>query len=138
MFEEYARLLFTFIRGTSANTVRMGWAPTLTWLRWGPKMQQHRRILQPAFSKAHVAQYQEHQKKQAALCMRNILDDAVNWQRATRQFAVAVMLNIAYGIDIDGPRSPWIKIAEDSAAAVGNSGAPASSIIDRFPASMCY
>jgi cytochrome P450 len=113
----------------------MGWAPTLTWLRWGPKMQQHRKILQPAFSKAQVRQYQDNQQRQALICLRNMLDDQVNYLSAIRRFAVAIVLNISYGIDVESPDSPWIKIADDAAEAISNSGAPASSIIDRFPAS---
>ncbi|CAK7216730.1 hypothetical protein SCUCBS95973_002905 [Sporothrix curviconia] len=112
----------------------MGWAPTLTWLRWGPQMHRHRKILQPAFSKAQVRQYQDNQQKQALLCLRSILDDPGNWNLAVRRFAVAIVLNIAFGVDVDGPNSPWIKIADDAAEAISNSGAPASSILDRFPA----
>lgn len=113
----------------------MGWAPTLTWLRWGPKMQQHRKILQPAFSKAQVRQYQDNQERQALICLRNMLDDQANYLSAIRRFAVAIVLNISYSIDVESPDSPWIKIADDAAEAISNSGAPASSIIDRFPAS---
>ena len=116
---------------------RMGWAPTLTWLRWGPRMQRHRRILQPAFSKSQVRQYQDNQKKQALLCLKSIADDPNSWNNAIRRFAVAIVLNISFGVDVDGPDSPWIKIADDAAEAISNSGAPASSIVDRFPASKC-
>lgn len=113
----------------------MGWAPTLTWLRWGPQMQKHRKILQPAFSKSQIGQYQDNQRRQALLCLHSLLDSDADWNSAVRRFAVAIVLNISYGIDVEGPDSPWIKIADDAAAAIGNSGAPASSIIDRFPAS---
>lgn len=115
----------------------MGWAPTLTWLRWGPRMQRHRKILQPAFSKSQVRQYQENQRKQALLCLRSILDDPANWNSSIRRFAVAIVLNIAFGVEVEGLNSPWIKIADDAADAISNSGAPASSIVDRFPASTC-
>ncbi|EFX00004.1 cytochrome p450 monooxygenase [Grosmannia clavigera kw1407] len=112
----------------------MGWAPTLTWLRWGPQMQRHRRVLQPAFSKTQVRQHQDSQQKEALICLHNILDDAENWTGSIRQFAVAIVLNIAFGIDVDGPCSPWIKTADDAADAIGHSGAPARSIVDQFPA----
>lgn len=112
----------------------MGWAPTLTWLRWGPRMQRHRKVLQPAFSKSQVRQYQDNQKKQALLCLKSISNDPNSWNNAIRRFAVAIVLNISFGVDVDGPDSPWIKIADDAAEAISNSGAPASSIVDRFPA----
>lgn len=113
----------------------MGWAPTLTWLRWGPKMQLHRKILQPAFTKSQVRQYEDSQRRQALLLMSSFLDDAASWNSAVRRFAVAIVLRISYGLEVNGTDSPWIKIADDAAAAIGNSGAPASSIMDRFPAS---
>lgn len=99
-------------------------------------MQLHRKILQPAFSKAQVRQYQDNQERQALICLRNMLDDQANYIRAIRRFAVAIVLGISYGIDVESPDSPWIKIADDAAEAISNSGAPASSIIDHFPASM--
>ncbi|KAJ9144244.1 Cytochrome p450 2c31 [Pleurostoma richardsiae] len=112
----------------------MGWAPTLTWLRWGPQMQRHRKVLQPAFSKSQIRQYQDNQRRQALIFLNSVLDDPENWNSAVRRFAVAIVLNISFGIDVDGPNSPWIKIADDAAEAISNSGAPASSIVDRFPA----
>ena len=112
----------------------MGWAPTLTWLRWGPKYNLHRRTLQPPFTKSKVSQYQDLQRKEALRCCKGMLEDPANWLTAVRRFSVAIVLKIAYGLEIDGPQSPWIKLAEDSSEAVGKSGAPASSIMDRFPA----
>lgn len=98
-------------------------------------MQQHRKILQPAFSKTQVRQYQDNQERQALICLRNMLDDQANHPSAIPRFAVAIVLNISYGIDVESPDSPWIEIADDAAEAISNSGAAARSIIDRFPAS---
>ncbi|KAK3685203.1 cytochrome P450 [Podospora appendiculata] len=111
----------------------MGWSPTLTWLRWGPKYHLHRRVLQPPFAKSKVAQYAAMQRMEALVCCKGMLDDPANWVTAVRQFAVAVVLGIAYGLDVDGPSSPWIKLAEDSAEAIGKSGPPGSSIMDLCP-----
>ncbi|KAK3996610.1 cytochrome P450 1A2 [Cladorrhinum sp. PSN332] len=112
----------------------MGWAPTLTWLRWGPKYHLHRKALQPPFTKSKVGQHQDHQRKEALILCQGLLDNPEDWMNCVRRFSVAIVLKIAYGLDVDSPTSPWIKLAEDSAEAVGKSGAPASSIMDRFPA----
>ncbi|KAK4185184.1 cytochrome P450 1A2 [Podospora australis] len=111
----------------------MGWSPTLTWLRWGPKCHLHRKVLQPPFSKSRVKQYAANQRREALICCQGMLDDPENWINSVRRFSVAVVLKIAYGLEVDGSDSPWIKLADDSAEAVGKSGAPASSIMDRFP-----
>lgn len=113
----------------------MGWSPTLTWLRWGPKMQLHRRILQPPFVKSKVGQYASLQRKEALICSKGFLDDPSDWTAATRRFGVAIVLKISYGLDVDGPSSKWVQLAEQSSNAIAKSGAPASSIMDRFPAS---
>src|ERR1700761_5508551 len=105
----------------------MGWAPTLTWLRWGPKYQLHRKVLQRPFTRANVRQYTEKQRKEALICCKGMIERPSDWVTCVRQCAVAIMLSISYGLDVDGPASPWIKLAEDSATAVGKSGAPGSS-----------
>ncbi|KAK3328214.1 cytochrome P450 [Cercophora scortea] len=111
----------------------MGWSPTLTWLRWGPKYHLHRRVLQPPFVKSKVAQYAAMQRREALVCCKGMLDDPLKWVTSVRRFSVAVVLGIAYGLDVDGHSSPWIKLAEDSAEAVGKSGPPGSSIMDLWP-----
>ncbi|KAK4202012.1 cytochrome P450 [Triangularia verruculosa] len=111
----------------------MGWSPTLTWLRWGPKYHLHRKVLQPPFTKSRVGQYQASQLREALICCKGILDDPEDWVTAVRRFAVAIVLKISYGLEVNSPDSQWIKLAEESAEAIGKSGAPASSIMDRFP-----
>ncbi|KXX75970.1 Cytochrome P450 1A2 [Madurella mycetomatis] len=112
----------------------MGWSPTLTWLRWGPTYHLHRRILQPPFTKSKVGRYTAMQRKQALICCKGMIDTPEDWVTSVRRFSVAIVLKIAYGLEVDGPSSPWIRLAEQSANAIGKSGAPASSIMDRFPA----
>ncbi|KAF2491284.1 putative O-methylsterigmatocystin oxidoreductase [Lophium mytilinum] len=115
----------------------MGWAPTLTWLRWSPKMQQHRKLLQPPFSKSKVSQYCPLQRREAIKAAQSILRtnaDPMAWNNAIRRFAVAVVINIGFGVEIKDDKSPYIKIADEAAMAISNAGAPASSIVDRFPA----
>ncbi|KAK0618977.1 cytochrome P450 [Immersiella caudata] len=111
----------------------MGWSPTLTWLRWGPQYQLHRRALQPPFAKARVKQYTGMQRKEALICCKSMVEDTTNWLQAVRRCSVAIVLKIAYGLDVDGPQSPWIDLAEKSATAIGKAGAPGSSIMDLFP-----
>jgi cytochrome P450 len=96
----------------------------------------HRKILQPPFSKSKVSQFQPFQRKYARMAVKSMLQMPEKWDRAVRRFAVAVVLNISYAIELQGDSDPYIKIADDAASAISNAGAPASSIVDRFPASM--
>ncbi|KAL2258056.1 hypothetical protein VTK26DRAFT_8783 [Humicola hyalothermophila] len=45
------------------------------------------------------------------------------------------MLKIAYGLEVDSPDSPWIKLAKYSANAVGKSGALGK--LDHGPPATC-
>jgi hypothetical protein len=67
-----------------------------------------------------------------------MIEEPANWLTSVRRFSVAIVLKIAYGLDVDGAGSPWIQMADDTANAIGKSGAPASSIMDRFPASKTF
>ncbi|AEO62931.1 uncharacterized protein THITE_154420 [Thermothielavioides terrestris NRRL 8126] len=116
----------------------MGWSPTLTWLRWGPKYHLHRRVLRPPFTRSNVGQYAAMQRKEALVCCQGMIDNPDHWLTAVRRFAVAIVLKISYGLEVDGPSSRWIRLAENAANAVGKSGAPASSIMDRFPATRYF
>ena len=82
-----------------------------------------------------MADYQQLQHKEALRYCLGILDNARTWHVAVRQFAVAIVLKIAYGLDVEGPESRWIKLAETVSQAISKSGAPASSLMDRIPAS---
>jgi cytochrome P450 len=98
----------------------------------------HRKLLQPPFSKSKVSQYHSLQRREAIKAMQSIIrtnDDPMAWNNAIRMFAVAVVINIGFGVDIKDDKSPYIKIADNAATAISNAGAPASSIVDRFPAS---
>lgn len=120
---------------TSPPRGRMGWSPTLTWLRWGPRYHLHRRVLQPAFAKSNVGQYIDLQRREALIFCQGMIQDPTNWANAVRRCSVAMVLKIAYGLDVEGPESKWIGLAENSAHAIGKAGAPGSSILDLFPAS---
>jgi cytochrome P450 len=104
-------------------------------VRWGSKYHLHRKVLQPPFTKSRVGQYSALQRKEAVICCKCMIEEPEDWLNSIRRFSVAIVLKIAYGLDVDGQSSPWIQMADDTANAIGKSGAPASSIMDRFPAS---
>lgn len=50
-------------------------SPILTWLLWGPKMQLHRRILQPPFTRSKVGQYAALQREAAPICCKGFIHE---------------------------------------------------------------
>ena len=112
----------------------MGWAPTLTWLRWGDRWALHRRTMAPPINTTGAEYFKTYQKKYAMIMCKNLIENPEDWMAAVTHFAVSIMMKIAYGIETgNSPTSEWVKLAAEASEAVGKAGAPASSIMDRIP-----
>ena len=64
---------------------------TLTFLRWSPKMQQHRRILQNPFTKPKVVQYKSLQTKEAHQAVKGMMQNPLQWELELKRFAIAIV-----------------------------------------------
>lgn len=69
--------------------------------------------------------------------------DPEHWAKAATRFAVGVVLDISYGIELKWTGScnnnnPYVALLDDASTAIGNAGPPASSIVDRWPLSKLY
>jgi cytochrome P450 len=106
---------------------------TLTWLRWGPKMQQHRKLLQSTFTKSKVGQYQSIQLKETRRLVLGILKKPQHWELELKRLAIAITANIAYAVDVPTIDHPWVKLLDDAGIATNNAGTPGASLVDRFP-----
>lgn len=106
---------------------------TLTWLRWGPKMQQHRKVLQSPFTKSRVAQYMKMQLKQTHQLVNGIMKSPSDWDLEVRRLALAIVANIGYGVDVSTNNHQWVKLSDDAGEATSHAGTPGSSLVDRFP-----
>ncbi|OLN88226.1 O-methylsterigmatocystin oxidoreductase 1 [Colletotrichum chlorophyti] len=111
----------------------MGWGKTLTFLPFGPRWLMHRKLLQTTFSNSNVRQWHTLQVTEARKSVQSIIKDSENWEKSMKRFAVAIVLKVSYGVDVQDDDDPYVKIAEDAMYATGNGGAPANSIVDIFP-----
>jgi len=59
----------------------MGWGMTLTFLRWGPRFQMHRKLIQGSFTKPNCLQYQELQEHETHQLIGGIMKNADDWER---------------------------------------------------------
>jgi cytochrome P450 len=96
-------------------------------------MQQHRRILQNPFTKPKVVQYKSLQTKEAHQAVKGMMQNPLQWELELKRFAIAIVLNIGYGVKVSDTKHPYIKLADDAGYATAHSGPPASSIVDRLP-----
>ncbi|KJZ75867.1 hypothetical protein HIM_04691 [Hirsutella minnesotensis 3608] len=111
----------------------MGWAKTLSFLRWGPAFRMHRAILQRSFQRTSIIRYQPLQERETAVMLKGIYNTPAAWETVLRRYATAVVLGIGFGITIDSDNDPFIKIAADASYALGHGGAPAGTPVDFFP-----
>ena len=51
------------------------------------------------------------------------------------RYTTAVVLRIAYGIEVTGKDDPYVRIAEGVSDGLSNGGAPGSTMVDVFPIS---
>ncbi|PVH80134.1 cytochrome P450 [Cadophora sp. DSE1049] len=111
----------------------MGWGMTLTFLRWGPRFQMHRKLIQGSFTKPNCVQYQELQESETHVLVDGIMKNPNDWERQMRRFATAIVLGIGFGVSINDDNDPYIQMAVDASYALGHGGAPAGTVVDFFP-----
>ncbi|KIY53510.1 cytochrome P450 [Fistulina hepatica ATCC 64428] len=111
----------------------MGFSGTLTFLRWGPRFQMHRKILQSSFTKPKIVQYQAFQTTEAHSFARGLMNNPANWEVLLRRYATAIVLGIGFGVTLKSDDDPYIKMAIDASYALGHGGAPAGTPVDFFP-----
>jgi len=111
----------------------MGWGMTLTFLRWGPRFQMHRKLIQGSFTKPNCLQYQDLQEHETHQLIGGIMKNPDDWERQMRRFATAIVLGIGFGVNIKDDNDSYIQMAIDASYALGHGGAPAGTVVDFFP-----
>ncbi|KAL5598744.1 uncharacterized protein BROUX77_005777 [Berkeleyomyces rouxiae] len=111
----------------------MGWGRTLTFLPWGTKFRQHRKILQRLFQKSSLVGHRGLQESEATTLLRALISSPSTWELSLRRYATAIVLKAGFGIPLLSKSSPWIAIAENASYALGHGGAPGGTPVDFFP-----
>ncbi|KAK0455205.1 cytochrome P450 [Desarmillaria tabescens] len=111
----------------------MGWEGTLTFLRWGPRFQRNRKLIQSSFTKPQIVKYQELQMREARVLVRNLMKCPEDYDRLIRRFATAIVMDIAFGHEIKSDADLFIQIAADASYALGHGGAPAGTTVKYLP-----
>ncbi|EKJ73242.1 hypothetical protein FPSE_06507 [Fusarium pseudograminearum CS3096] len=111
----------------------MGWGKTLTFLPFGKSWQMHRKLLQTSFSNTNVRQWHNLQRTETHRTVKDIMARPGTWETSLRRFAVAIVLQVSYGMEVPSDDDPYIRIANDAMYATGNGGVPANSLVDLVP-----
>lgn len=65
--------------------------------------------------------------------VKGIMARPDTWETSLRRFAVAIVLQVSYGMEVPSDDDPYIRIANDAMYATGNGGVPANSLVDLVP-----
>ena len=77
----------------------MGWGLTLTFLPWGARWKAHRALLQKAFTKSNIIQYQQLQEHEARQAVSSIVHNPAAWEQylwryVPRLVSVSIQLQV--------------------------------------------
>ncbi|KAM0328842.1 hypothetical protein ACHAQA_005258 [Verticillium albo-atrum] len=111
----------------------MGWGLTLTFLRWGPRFNLHRRLFQTTFSRTNVRKFQPIQQHEARKAVHNLLQDPAEWKDITLLMATSIIFRIAFGQEVVDKNSPYCAMSQAANYATTAGGTPGSTLVDLFP-----
>ncbi|KAL0945487.1 hypothetical protein HGRIS_000973 [Hohenbuehelia grisea] len=111
----------------------MGYFPDLPLLPYGKRFQKHRRMLHSDFTPEAILSWRDMQTKNARQLTRSILKSNEDYDRTIGWFTTALVIKLAYGVDIESEEDELVKVAENSQFLLNNSGAPGGTFVDLFP-----
>ncbi|KAF9526217.1 cytochrome P450 [Crepidotus variabilis] len=112
----------------------MGWELASTHMRYGPRFRKHRRFINQFFNQKAVAGFRPLQEKEILILLEGMMHDPDRFVDHLRRYAAAVILKITYGHDICSVNDLFVKLAQRAATMTIESGSPAASLVDFFPA----
>ncbi|EPE37001.1 Cytochrome P450 [Glarea lozoyensis ATCC 20868] len=107
-----------------------GWTNSLTFFSRSAEFKKHRKIFGSSFTLAKCVGYQAGQVEEAWKMVRRILESPGEWNGEVKAYTTAVVLRIAYGIEVKGRDDLYVKIADQISEAGGTGG---STGIRRLP-----
>ncbi|KAG9234092.1 cytochrome P450 [Amylocarpus encephaloides] len=110
-----------------------GWIKSLTLFSPGPAFRKHRKMYTASFTPAKCVQYQKAQIQEAGKLARRVMDNPEDWMLQTVAYSTAVVLQIAYGIEVKGKDDPYVKLANDVSESISTSGAVGVTMVDVLP-----
>ncbi|TEB33718.1 cytochrome P450 [Coprinellus micaceus] len=112
----------------------MGWHSASTHVRYGPRFRKHRRFMNAMFNSRAVSAFRPLQQKERITVMEGLLISPNAFLNHFRRFAAAMILKITYGHDVHSNDDHFIHLAERAATLTVQSGSPAATLVDFFPA----
>ncbi|KAJ2934553.1 hypothetical protein H1R20_g2525, partial [Candolleomyces eurysporus] len=100
----------------------------------GPRFRKHRRFMNQMFNSRAVSAFRPLQHKERLTLMEGLLITPDNFVDHLRRYAAATILKITYGHEVHSVDDQFIHLAERAATLTIQSGSPAATLVDFFPA----
>jgi len=113
-----------------------GWHKTLTLFSQGAEFRKHRKMYNASFTIAKCVAYQSIQEEEARVMVNRIIENPQDWLEQLHAYTTAIVLRIAYGIEVTGKDDQYVQIADRISEAISNGGSAGSTMVDIFPLSV--
>ncbi|KIJ23526.1 hypothetical protein M422DRAFT_275879 [Sphaerobolus stellatus SS14] len=107
------------------------WA--LAFTRYGSQWRRYRRLFHDYVRQNNVAQNWPIQSQQCRKLLRNLLRTPQGYSKHIRHMVGAIIMEIAYGVDVKPKDDPYLKMTEVTMQAVGESAIFGSFMVDFIP-----
>ncbi|RDB17493.1 hypothetical protein Hypma_000997 [Hypsizygus marmoreus] len=112
----------------------MGWHSASTHVRYGPRFRKHRRFIQQMFNQRAATAFHPLQERETLVLLDNMIQTPDKFVQHFRRFAAATILPITYGQQINSVDDLLVQLAERAGTLTIESGTPAATLVDFFPA----
>ncbi|KAF8592280.1 cytochrome P450 [Ramaria rubella] len=111
----------------------MGFNWNFVLLRYGDKWRRHRRTFHQKFHPTAATAYYPIQTKHAHDLVRRFHESPEDFLQHLRHLSGAIIMEIIYGIKVLPSGDPYLKLAEETFAAVAQATNPGSFLVDTLP-----
>ncbi|KAF7330594.1 Cytochrome P450 [Mycena sanguinolenta] len=112
----------------------MGWDFAIAFMKYGDRWRSHRKIFHEAFNIGAVEQFQPQELAATHELLRRLLRGSTDVMKDFRHFTGTVIMNITYGIDIQGADDKYIRIVHEVSESASIAGRPGTFLVDSIPA----
>ncbi|KAI0683656.1 cytochrome P450 [Cerioporus squamosus] len=110
-----------------------GWSFLMGAIRYGPQWRRRRRVLHEHMHRNAVARYQTIQELQARRYLLNVLETPHDYLNHGRRLFGALIIRVAYGIDVDKTDVDYLGIAEEAMHNFSMAFQPGKHLVESFP-----
>ncbi|KDQ53918.1 hypothetical protein JAAARDRAFT_416633 [Jaapia argillacea MUCL 33604] len=111
----------------------MGWSWNFSFLPYGPKWRNHRRVFHQYFNQHAIEPYKPIQLRESRAFLRRLLDKPEEFGDHICLAFTATIMDVTYGIKVADKEDKYVTIAEAAIESASRAGVPGAYLVDFFP-----